>query len=281
MGDIPIDDHWVRGFQAGTAMPHLLRNSDGSVRFDPERQALHDRIVEGMVGGKHSPAGQPTFHVLGGGPASGKSSLVTLPEGAPLRDPDTAVVELDAARTQLPEWEGLAQGGGADAGAATHEESAYLVARATAAALERGLNVTLDTTGNSTPEALRKRLGQAHAAGYRVEGHYVTVPISVAQQRADERGKQTGRYVPAAGLTAIHAAVSRTLPKVLGEFDHLELYDTRGPRGAPPTPVLTWDGTRETVHDPVLWKEFLDKANASTAPTPEGTRLNREVTGSG
>jgi hypothetical protein len=34
---------------------------------------------------------------------------------------------------------------------------------------------------------------------------------------------------------------------------------------------MTWDGERQTVHDETLWQEFLDKAGASHAPTPEGT----------
>ena len=274
MGDIPLTKRWVDGFQGGSAAPFLVRNPDGSARFTPERQQLHDRIVLDILAGKHPPEGRaPAYHVLGGGPASGKTSLVNSDAGTELRDPNVALIGLDEIRAQLPEYrERIAT----DPTVApySHEESAYLTARAQAAAAEAGLDMTLDTTGDSDAATMDKKLKRARAAGYQVKGHYVTVPIETAMQRANARGKQTGRYVPRAGLTAIHAAVSRTLPAVLQDFDQVELFDNRGET---PTPVMHWDGHTMTVDDQQLWQEFLDKAAAAPADVdlPEGAALHK------
>lgn len=271
MGDIPIDAHWTEGFKGGSAEAHLVHGADGSVSFTPERQALHDQIVGDVVAGKLAPSGQPVYHVLGGGPASGKTSLLNTERGKAMRDPNLAHVALDDIRGRLPEYQARIKAHPGES-ARCHEEAAYLTARATRAAMERHLGITLDTTGDSSPAILRRRLDAAHRAGYRVEGHYVTVPIPVAIGRAESRGKEIGRYVPTAGLTALHANISRTLPQSLGGFDHLELYDNSGPPGSTPTLVMHWDGKHQTVDNPGLYQGFLDKAKAEPhiMAVPEG-----------
>lgn len=272
-GDLPIDQEWADGFKGGSAEKYLIHHPDGSVSFTAERQALHDRIIGDIVAGKTPPEhGRPIYHVLGGGPASGKTSLLDSPAGAAMRDPNTARIGLDDIRARLPGYrQRIRQHPGESAG--YHEEAAWVTARATLAAQQRGLNMTLDTTGDSSPAGLLGRLNQAKAAGYRVEGHYVTVPIPTAISRAQARGESTGRYVPTAGLTAIHANISRTLPEVMPQFDVLDLYDNRGPRGSLPTRILHYDGTGPpTIDSPTLYQEFLDKANATSGllPVPEG-----------
>jgi predicted ABC-type ATPase len=271
MGDIPVDDRWVAGFQGGSAAPHLRRQADGSMAFTPERQALHDRIVNDTLAGKRPPpAGQqPVYHIMGGGPASGKTSLLDTPEGAAMRDPDVALIGLDDLRAELPGYQAALKTPAGPSG--FHEEAAYLTARTTTAAAERGLSLTLDTTGDSSTSVLRGRVLAAKRAGYRVEGHYVTIPIDTAIERAEARGRKIGRFVPTAGLTVLHAHVSRSLPAVTRDFDAVDLYDNRGPMGSTPKRVMSWDGQRQTIDSPRLWQEFLDKSKASPAGTPVPT----------
>lgn len=79
----------------------------------------------------------------------------------------------------------------------SHEESSYLAARIGAAAYETKRNAILDSTGNSSNAKLNGKIDAAHAAGFKVEGNYITVHPDTAVARANERAAKTGRAVPA------------------------------------------------------------------------------------
>lgn len=69
---------------------------------------------------------------MGGGPASGKSTMM---DAVPAHD--AAVVNADDVKARLPEYVGKV-------GASfTHEESSYIAKRAVAEAFRRRINVTL------------------------------------------------------------------------------------------------------------------------------------------
>jgi predicted ABC-type ATPase len=256
MGDIPLDEGFLKDFHGGSAMAHLTKGPDGTYRFTPERQALHDEIINRHLTGKTPTEGQPVYHVLGGGPAAGKSHYVASDAGVGLRDANTVMVNADDMKAELPEYQQMTADRNPTAASFVHEESSYLAARLQAASFENRLNVTLDGTGDSTPAKLRSKLATAKAAGYRVEGHYVTVPTDVAVQRANTRGAKTGRYVPESVVRGTHSGVSRALPEVYPEFDAVDLYDTRG---SDLEHVMEWRDGSFTVHDSGLWDEFVAK----------------------
>jgi predicted ABC-type ATPase len=183
-----------------------------------------------------------------------------------MRDPNVALIENDAIRAQLPEYQKLRDAGDHNSSPFTQSETGYLAARAMTAAVERRVSFTIDSTGDSTPAILKAKIDRAHKAGYRVEGHYVTVPVSVAQARAEQRGKKIGRFVTPTAMAQLHAGVSRTLPEVLKDFDAVDLHDNRGKPGTPPVLVMHWDGQSQVIDNEQYWQEFLDKAKE--APTP-------------
>lgn len=259
LGDIGVDEARARDLHGGSAMAHLIHDPDGTYRFTPERQALHDQIVNEALAGKTPAEGQPVYHVLGGGPAAGKSTYVDSDAGVRLRDDNTVMINADDVKTQLPEYQQMMAERNPNAANFAHEESSYLVARIQAAAFENRLNATLDGTGDNAPAKLRSKINAARAAGYRVEGHYVTVPTDVAVQRANARGAQTGRYVPESVIRGTHSGVSRTLPEVYSDFDAVDLYDTRGNSLEH---VMSWRDGSFTVHDNGLWDEFVAKGAA-------------------
>ena len=255
MGDIPIGDR-VELFKGGSAEAHLVVGADGSVAFTPERQALHDKIVNDALAGK-TPTDDPVFHLLGGGPAAGKSTMVS---GRPdLADPNNVIVNSDDMKAELPEYQQMIAAKNPNAAWFAHEESSYLAGRVQAAAFENRLNITADGIGNGAPSKLQAKIGTARAAGYRVQGHYVTVPTDVAVHRANVRGAQTGRYVPETLVRGSHAGVSATLPQVYRDFDSVDLFDTRGSAMAH---VMQWRDGSFTVHDQGLWDEFVAKGGS-------------------
>lgn len=78
-------------------------------KYTPERQALHDKVVEGILAG-HKPSAHPTFLVLGGGTASGKSTMF----GG--KNAVGAVVDPDQIKAQLPEFQQLLAAGDSPCG---------------------------------------------------------------------------------------------------------------------------------------------------------------------
>ena len=258
MGDIPIDDTRVKEFQGGSAMGHLVAQPGGGYAFSPERQQLHDQIIADALAGKAPPEGQPVYHMLGGGPAAGKSTFVDGPGGARagLKDPNMVTVNADDMKAKLPEYGQRIAAKDPSASSFVHEESSYLAARLQTAAFENRLNTTLDGTGDNNPNKLRGKITQARSAGYRVEGHYVTVPTDLAVQRAQTRAAQTGRHVPEPVIRGTHAGVSTALPQVAGDFDSVNLYDTRG---STLEHVMEATNGTMTIHDPGLWDEFVAK----------------------
>lgn len=250
MGDIPLSENAVAEMQGGSAAPHIVKDANGNYMFTPERQALHDKIVAESVDGIPS-SEDPTFTVMGGGPAAGKSSLIA--NGELDIAPNSVEVNADLCKEKLPEWETA----GSTRAQFTHEESSYLAKRTQAAAIERQQNILLDGTGDTSPASMNKKIDGARNAGYRVDAHYVTLPTDLAIKNARERGERTGRFVPDEVVRATHVGVSQTFPAIVHKFDSVKLYDT-SERG---NTRLILSGTKGAIDviDPKAYNEFLAK----------------------
>lgn len=257
----------------GSAASALIIEPDGTARFTPERQAIHDRIIasflDGVLKPDRAPGEKPTMYVLGGGPASGKSTGMTaagVPEGEKRTtvhvDPDAIKYALLAEGvnwdTETPEGVGY-----------VHEESSYLAKRLNQAGLERGLDVTLDGTGDGNPNSQRKKVLQAKATrnpevpdGYRVVGSYMTVPVE-GENGAIARDQRRSRTVGEYRVRITHSKVSAVFPDIEDSFDEVTVWDTNVPRGD--SPILVYQrkpGSEGIVLEPDLYQQFLDKANA-------------------
>jgi len=224
-GNIEITKEMASDFRGGSAAPHLRENADGSYSFTPERQALHDKIVADAVSGVPV-SDNPTYYVMGGGPAAGKSTMLK-DSKVNIPSTDKAVqVNPDEVKEKLPEWDRMQ--GDTNRAAFTHEESSYVAKRIQAAAFETKRDVVADGTGDSSEASMGKKIKKAKDANYRVVGNYATVPTQVAVDRANARGKKTGRYVPESVIRGTHAGVSSVLPKIVDQFDEINLFDTTG-----------------------------------------------------
>jgi predicted ABC-type ATPase len=252
-GNIKITSDMAADFQGGSAAPHLRQNQDGSYEFTPERQALHDKIVADAVAGVPTSA-DPTYYVMGGGPAAGKSTMLK-DSKVSIPSKDKAVqVNPDDVKEKLPEWDRMQ--GDTNRAAYTHEESSYISKRIQAAAFETKRDVVADGTGDSSVSSMSNKIKKARDANYRVVGNYATVPTSVAIERANARGARTGRYVPESVIRGTHAGVSDVLPKIVSQFDEINLFDTTGDL------VLLASGKngKFTVNDQAGYTAFLSKA---------------------
>lgn len=253
----PLDDDTVKDLTSGpsTADGHLQHHPDGSVTFTPERQALHKKIISAFLDG-YAPMDKPRYHMMGGGPASGKS---VMEKANPEISEGHAVINADEVKGMIPEaWQ---KDGTLNAGLA-HEESSHIAKQIQKEAFARQIGVTLDGTGDGGARGVRKKLQQARSAGYEVHAYYVSTDVETALKRAAQRAsKPPYRGVPETLLRKTHKDVSATFKDVVDEFDSVKLYDSTTREG-----VLTGEkkpGGRFEILNSDAWNAFVAKAHAT------------------
>jgi N12 class adenine-specific DNA methylase/predicted ABC-type ATPase len=258
----------------GSAAQFLVKGEDGQWRLTVERQALHDAIVAGIID-EVPVSDNPTYNFFGGGPASGKGGITRM---FPQLEENAAYINPDDMKFALPEMAPRARAKDPSASSYVHEESSYLAKVAQSAGFDKGINVTLDGTGDSSAKAVKKKLAAARAKGYTVDAYYVSAPIDVAVERAKWRaengkGSDRGRAVPRSVIEHAHMAVSDIVPQVVEEFDTFVLFDTNVDFGRPPNLLARKE--REKRLEIMMsggWQEFLDKARY-TRPTGSATTV--------
>jgi predicted ABC-type ATPase len=242
---------------------HLVPDGRGGYEPSEERAYLHQQIINQVTEGVPQ-SSDPTFYMLGGGPASGKSTF--LKSGA-TDTPDKANavhVNADDIKAMLPENPRMVNGGDADffnAASFSHEESSMLAKRVQDRAIENKQNIVLDGTGDSAINKLASKVESARQNGYKVNGVYVSVPTEVAWSRSVQRALGASkRYVPRAVVEETHRAVSGTLRQAVegGLFDKISLWDNTG---SAPKLVGSGSGNDFMISDSDAWQAFLAKEN--------------------
>lgn len=246
----------VENFKGGSAAPYLVSDGKGGTTFTAERQALHEEIINKALEGVPK-SDDPTLHLLGGGPASGKSTMlssgrVDVPVGR-----EAVQINADDVKEQIPDYAAMVKSGDPRAAMFSHEESSYVAKEIQARAYANGQNVVLDGTGNSSIESLQGKIDTAHSYGYKVVGNYATVPSDIAVERANSRAARTGRVVPESVVREIHASVSTVFPQAASQFDKVNLWDNTG---RSPVLLATGGGGKLDITDPAGYQAFLDKA---------------------
>jgi predicted ABC-type ATPase len=256
-GTISLDKKTVSGEKVnpnGLDTMEQYRNSDGT--WTKERQALHDKIKKKFFEGK-TPVKDPVSYILGGGPASGKSTiiksgLVKVPE-------NTVLASGDDIKGMLPEYE---FGDPKDPNRApfVHEESSYLAKEIMAEASDNGYNVLMDGTGDGGIKSVISKVEKLSKNGQPVKGVYVTVDVETAVARSISRAKKTGRYIPESVLRENHAAVSRVFGDIVkyGGMSSIDLYDTNFDV---PKLIAQATGTELKILDTDAYAKFLSKGN--------------------
>ena len=243
----PVNPEGVDSFE-------MFTDADGN--FTPERTAMHDKIIADILA--NAPKQEnPEYRFMGGGPGSGKTSVlrsgqVKLPE-------DNATIAGDDIKLLLPEYEQMA-GQTEHAAELVHRESSHIAKRATAEALAKGCNIVIDGTGDSGIAKLRGRVEKARKAGYKVTGTYVTIEIEDAVARARERRMKTKRGIPESAIRAIHKDVTTTFEAAMKEklFDRATLWDNGGKPGQQFL-VAEFRDNDLKVHNADAWTRFLAK----------------------
>ena len=241
---------------------HLVPDGKGGFEPSQERALLHAQIIAQATNNiPESP--NPTFHLLGGGPASGKTTVIK--SGlTDIPDKTKAVhINADDIKEILPEnlRMRMSQDDGEFFRAAefTHEESSILAKRVQSRAIQNGQDVVLDGTGDSSIDKLSRKVETARQAGYQVNGTYVTIPTQMAWERATGRALGASRrYVPRDVVESTHRDVSVTLSQAIegGLFDKVSLWDNST---STIKKIGEGKGSEFMIYDADGWREFLAK----------------------
>jgi predicted ABC-type ATPase len=242
---------------------HMVPDGKGGFEPSQERAYLHSQIITKATANVPEST-DPTFYMLGGGPASGKttflkSGVTDVPDKA-----NAVHINADDVKEMLPENPRMRDGNDADffnAAKFTHEESSVLAKRIQQRAITNSQDIVLDGTGDSSINKLANKVESARTNGYKVNGVYVTIPTEMAWDRSVQRALgATKRYVPETVVRETHRDVSNTLRQAVegGLFDKVSLWDN-----TERTPRLIGQGAGNqfTVENSELWSAFLEKGN--------------------
>lgn len=254
----------IRGGKENSLSSFL--NPDGSMK--EVRRQLHREIIRDILKGKTPPDGKPVFRVMGGGPASGKSTAIKQGLVERMDEKHSIVIDPDAIKEMLPGYAGMARKSD-DAAAYFHEESSMIAKQLQEIACRRGVNITYDGTGDGSPNSLQKKLDLARKGGYDVEGVYVTVDTDEAVRRNRKRYEdalkngKNARLVGEDVVRKTHANVTKISVEKAKEFDHIVLVDNNGGPGE--ARIIAEGGSGKNL-TPVKGEEkafraYLDKAN--------------------
>src|ERR1039458_3336873 len=128
MGDVKPNAGTIAAMREGSAGKYM----DEHGNFTPERAALHDQIVKNALSGVQ-PSDNPTFKMMGGGSASGKSSMIS---SGKVDNTNMVTIDADHIKTQFPEFAQMKAAGDSTWAAHLHEESSYVASRIQAASFE-------------------------------------------------------------------------------------------------------------------------------------------------
>jgi predicted ABC-type ATPase len=213
---------------------HLV--SDGKGGFEPsqERAYLHQQIINKLTNNIPE-SDNPTFTMLGGGPASGKSTVLKSGQVDVPAKGRAVQINSDDIKEMLPENPRMRasnkDGDFFRAAEFVHEESSILAKRVQNRAIKNNQDIVLDGTGDSSINKLAKKINEARDSGYKVNGVYVTIPTEMAWQRSSSRAlSESKRYVPEQVVRDTHQDVSQTFPLAVqgGLFDTVSLWDNSG-----------------------------------------------------
>ena len=230
---------------------------DANGKWDAARGQLHDEIIRNFMSGT-TRVQNPISFMQGGGPASGKSSII---DSGFVKFPKNMVkIDADAIKQLLPEYQRAIAAGDPFAAALTHQESSYISQRLLDEAVRGGRNLLLDGTGDGSLSKLAGRIERMRAEGARVVANYVSLDTDLAVKIQRIRAAETGREVPEQFLRDNHAKISEILPDALERnlFDDLSLWDTNLKDN--PRLILTHVDGVTTIVDEGLWQDFLAKA---------------------
>jgi len=221
--DPPLTDYTAKG-----SLAEVFK--DG--KLEDWRVAEHERILDELIPKHLKPQEKPLMQRLGGGSATGKSTMLEDKTVHVMGKDKAVVVDADAIKRMIrgpdgkPIWETMVAEGRAEEWAGfLHAESSYLSRLAENRALRGKLNLVTDGTNDGALAKQVKNILTARGQGYRVEGYFATMPTEVSLKLALARAKAELRHIDLDVILTNHESVSRIFEELAPYFDDLKLFD--------------------------------------------------------
>lgn len=228
-------------------------------KYADERVLIHDEILKKSLDDLQQAHEKPLVIFLGGGSASGKSSISKMliqtfrDEGE-----DVILIDSDKIKTMLPEYKQLIERDPEHAAAVLHDESSDISEILYSRSLEKKVNILFDGTMKNA-EKYERLIREARAQNYSVSAVIADVPLEEAYRRADIRFEIEKRRVPREVIKQSHEGVPRTFNQLKDKFDSFYLYDTSKRH---PIPFYVKDDGIQ-IEDEQRLAEFYAKAGNS------------------
>ncbi len=159
-------------------------------KYEPQRQELHNKIINGLFTEvKCVTKTEPIAIFTGGSPASGKSTYIK--KLAPwILTPNVFHLDADAIRAELPEYRGWNAN-------STHKETQDIVNQLLSeiGTTSCRYDFVYDGTMNKAQKYFTL-INRVKEMGYKTFIIFMDIPYGIARERALQRYKSKGRYVP-------------------------------------------------------------------------------------
>jgi predicted ABC-type ATPase len=257
--------------------------TEGTPQHD-ERVALQDKIKsEFLDRAKPVQEGeQPVAYILGGGTASGKSTLEKLLSD---RDPNTVLANTDAIKNRLPEYREWQKSDPQNASKRVHDEASGITKDVVKAASDQNKNIIVDSTTAGGDDAAR--IQDLKDKGYRIELHFVDIPTDLAQVREDFRYKNSldennrGRKTQPEDIERTHQKAAENFFKLKDSADAATFWDNTDRAKGFQKVSERVGNSPEIVYNEDRLNEYTGKANGDEtrlgADTPAGRRLQEAI----
>ncbi|MCY9755221.1 zeta toxin family protein [Paenibacillus alvei] len=226
-------------------------------RYTAEREQVHAEMIDKLLSGINPAADQPLAIYLGGGSASGKTTISQmLTESFKSEGESVVLVDSDHIKTLLPEYKTLIKSVPEQAASILHDESSDISEALYSKALESQINLIFDGTMKSA-EKYERLIQNAQSFDYSTSIVIADVPLQEAFRRADVRYEIEKRRVPREIIELSHKSVPITFQKIKDKVDSFYLYDTTQRH---PEQFYSMNNGKVKVHNEERLSQFYEKA---------------------
>lgn len=227
-------------------------------RYTDCRKKLQEDIINNFLGNVSIKNEQPTAILLGGGSASGKSTLSNfwIELYKTIQNP-LVQVDCDEIKAFIPEYDDIKVFNPSIAAVIVHDESSDIADDLIMKCIEQKKNFLYDGTMKNL-EKYKRLVGDLKKNSYHIIMTVVDAPIEIAKERARVRALETKREVPEEVIEVSHREVPKTFRIIKDMVDEYTLYDTSGIK--PIEIVEKVKGSGAKIYDPKRLKEFYNKS---------------------
>lgn len=232
-------------------------------QYTAQRQEVHQDIIRQSLASLQPAVEQPLAIYLGGGSASGKTSISNmLVQSIQDSREHVLVIDSDKIKTMLPEYDRFLKVDPEKMAQMLHDESSDIATRLYEEGLKSRVNIILDGTMKNA-EKYEGFIKMAREQQYTVSAVIADVPLEEAFKRAEIRYEIEKRRVPEEVIRLSHKHVPATFKRLENQLDSFYLYDTTQRH---PLQFYVKENEKVLVKNEERLNQFYAKANMQEEP---------------